>query len=138
MNKLAVPALRLALLLCWMGVIFYFSDQPNSNKVTEEIFGSLNYFVRKGAHMTEYAILFLLSFWFQASISHNQSARAKGKLAFFDRRFSLPFLFAVLYAMSDEWHQSFVPGRTALVSDVVIDSCGAAVSWILSVLFLGR
>ena len=33
----------------------------------------------------------------------------------------------VSYAAIDEWHQSFQPGRTALLSDVVIDACGAAV-----------
>jgi len=39
-------------------------------------------------------------------------------------------LFAVvmagLYAVSDEWHQSFTPGRTPLISDVGIDTLGAA------------
>ena len=34
-------------------------------------------------------------------------------------------MIAILYAITDEIHQSFVPGRTALLSDVVIDSIGA-------------
>ena len=39
-------------------------------------------------------------------------------------------LFAIviagLYAVSDEFHQSFIPGRTPLISDVAIDTLGAA------------
>ncbi len=35
---------------------------------------------------------------------------------------------SVLYGVSDEWHQSFVPGRTADVSDLVADGTGAAIA----------
>jgi VanZ family protein len=34
-------------------------------------------------------------------------------------------VFATFYAASDEWHQSFVPSRTASLADVTIDSVGA-------------
>jgi VanZ family protein len=110
-----------------MGVIFYFSNQANSNQVTEEIFGGLNYFVRKGAHMTEYAILFLLCQWFKLSLDEKTSpsnAPVSKKLL----KLLPSFAVAVFYAMSDEWHQSFVPGRSALFSDVLIDSTGAAIA----------
>ncbi len=33
-------------------------------------------------------------------------------------------IFAVLYAISDEWHQKFVPGRSASIWDVAIDAAG--------------
>ncbi|MGV8147186.1 MAG: VanZ family protein [Alkaliphilus sp.] len=39
----------------------------------------------------------------------------------------LTLLVCVLYAISDETHQIFVPGRSAQVSDILIDSVGAAV-----------
>ena len=39
----------------------------------------------------------------------------------------IAFLLAVAYAISDEIHQFFVPGRSCQIKDVLIDSCGAAV-----------
>ncbi|PHS31770.1 MAG: hypothetical protein COA82_09845 [Alkaliphilus sp.] len=47
------------------------------------------------------------------------------------------FVFCVLYAISDETHQIFVPGRSAQISDVLIDSVGAIVG-ILMYLVLAR
>jgi len=41
---------------------------------------------------------------------------------------AISFAFAVLFAISDEWHQTFVPGRDGCVQDVVIDSIGATVA----------
>jgi len=49
----------------------------------------------------------------------------------------LAFVICVLYAISDETHQIFVPGRSAQISDVLIDSVGAIVG-ILMYLVLGR
>jgi VanZ family protein len=48
----------------------------------------------------------------------------------------IAILLGCLYGVSDEMHQSFVPGRDAEVGDVVADACGSAVgagaAWILS------
>ena len=44
------------------------------------------------------------------------------------RAASTAVLAAVLYGMSDEWHQSFVPGRTADRYDILADGIGAAVA----------
>jgi VanZ family protein len=42
------------------------------------------------------------------------------------------FLLAAGYGVLDEWHQSFVPGRSATLSDVVADAVGAALgAWLL-------
>jgi VanZ family protein len=38
---------------------------------------------------------------------------------------------AVLYGLSDEWHQSFVPGRTPDVVDILTDAIGAAIGLLL-------
>lgn len=72
--------------------------------------------VRKCAHITEYAvlhatILYALSQW-----------KVEGK-----RRLKLALAVTVLYACTDEIHQLFVPGRAGMVTDVLIDSVGAAV-----------
>lgn len=72
--------------------------------------------VRKLAHMTEYGILAILFFLAFA--------------AFGRKRFCYPF--AVLcsfgYAMSDEYHQTFVEGRSGQFSDALIDTAGAAIA----------
>lgn len=135
-EKRVPKVIRYILLLLWMAVIYVFSDQPNSNETTLEIFGSFNYWVRKAAHMSEYAILFLL---FNSCISPSITTRERNdddtagdddksrQKAEFISPVAVEFFLTVLYACSDEWHQSFVPGRSALLSDVLIDSAGALI-----------
>ncbi|MFH1486155.1 MAG: VanZ family protein, partial [Chloroflexota bacterium] len=70
----------------------------------------------KAAHILEYLILTLLLVRAQRS-----------QLRPLDRRgYLVAFAIATLYAMSDEFHQSNVPGRTASVWDVTVDALGAA------------
>jgi len=80
-----------------------------------ESFAHLQWVARKGAHMTAYAILYGLS-W-----------RASG-----ERSRSLGI--CLVYAISDEWHQSFVSGRVGTPWDVLIDMLGAG----LASLVIGR
>ena len=71
------------------------------------------FIVRKLAHFTIYAMLgFCVSFAF-------------GRRKFLSRMTAEAQLAAVLYAVSDEIHQSHVPGRSCELRDVFIDSCGA-------------
>jgi len=96
-----------------MGVIFWFSDQPGSVEATEYIFGDWNHFVRKCAHFAEYAIL-TFCVW--------QVLGQRGWTA----------LVALLYACSDEFHQSFIPNRGSRVTDVLIDGLGILFAlWII-------
>jgi len=81
--------------------------------------------VRKGAHLTEYAVLALL-FW--------RAMRQPVKRD--PRPWSWPLagravLFVALYAASDEFHQFFVATRDASLRDVAIDTIGAALGMIL-------
>jgi VanZ family protein len=79
----------------------------------------VHFLVRKAGHLTEYAILATLA------------ARAfrKSSHEFIQQHwFKLSLLFAVLYALSDEFHQSFVPSRTASIHDSLIDSAGALIA----------
>ena len=82
--------------------------------------------VRKAAHLSEYALLGLLT-----SNACIQLARVQGREVCLrcDGKRLLLFAFAlcVLYAASDEFHQFFVDGRSGQLRDVIIDSCGAAV-----------
>ena len=40
------------------------------------------------------------------------------------KKIIISFLIGFFYAISDELHQWFIPGRSALVGDIIIDSCG--------------
>jgi VanZ family protein len=48
--------------------------------------------------------------------------------------FSAASLLAILYGISDEWHQAFVPGRSSGVDDVIADAAGALLGAALGVL----
>ena len=77
--------------------------------------------VRKAGHVAEYGILAALLF------------RAfRGERAGWSARWSLAaVVLAALIGASDEWHQSFVPSRTASAWDALIDTIGATVAQVL-------
>lgn len=96
------PALFLML------AIFIFSSIPAKEMPG---FGYLDLFIKKGSHMLGYAFLAQAYLW---AIGKN---RPNARL--------FAWLLAVLFAASDEFHQSFVMGRGATVVDVAIDALGA-------------
>lgn len=128
------------LAIIWMCVIFSFSAQTKeeSSAVSEgfsyrmvnttgllfhlnideerlrEIANSIEHFVRKGAHMTEYAILAILIFVWMGRWEMSRLRRVCASMAL-----------AALYACSDEFHQLFVAGRAGRFGDVLVDSAGA-------------
>lgn len=107
-------------LLLWMAVIFFFSSLPGSGNQYELTI--LYYIERKGAHVIEYAVLMFLSVRFLRALFPMQSFT---KILFWAAIFSL------LYGISDELHQSFVPYRGAKMSDVLIDGIGISLSGLL-------
>lgn len=126
-SKSTVPYLWIALSLIWMAVIFGFSHQANSGAMTEAVLGDANVLIRKSAHVTEYAVLFCLywqvlkrlSFW-------------SGKTAL---KLLLTLIMVALYAKSDEWHQSFVPGRSSSDLDVLVDTAGGVIGLVVCLLW---
>lgn len=87
--------------------------------VPPEIVQRINFVVRKGAHVTEYAILSWL--WFRA-LRGQASARWAMRWAV------LAVVIAACVATIDEVHQSFVPSRTSSPWDVLLDSVGATLA----------
>lgn len=79
-------------------------------------------FIRKLAHVSEYAVLAVLLY---RAVVHTT---LKGRRAL---SAALVLVLCATYAASDEFHQSFVPSRTASVRDVMIDICGATLALIL-------
>lgn len=103
----------------WMGVIFYLSSQSSFPIKPTGFWDAIDDYV---AHMVVYAVLGVLAFraWRVEGLRPAQAAWAA-------------FLLCVVYGVSDEWHQSFVPNRTPSVLDVVADAVGAGVAaWWLS------
>ncbi|MDO4924147.1 MAG: VanZ family protein [Turicibacter sp.] len=116
-------------LLGWMLVIFLFSAQTGEQSsessglieqllslfpfIPHQIFGiDLQLIIRKGAHFTEYLILYVLTF-----IVFIDYQTFKKSLVY-------AIIFVFLYACTDEIHQAFVPGRACAFTDVMIDTAG--------------
>jgi VanZ family protein len=100
-------------------------------EISDEALQQTVFVVRKGAHVTEYAVLAML-LW--RALRGPNMAGASGwpkKIAMW------AWTGAVLFAISDEIHQAYVPGRQGAVMDVFIDSIGAAVG-LFSLWQLGR
>ena len=87
-------------------------------KLAPSLVETLSFIVRKCAHMSEYALLCIL--W----VLYMKEAR-------FTKAYMLAYGLTVMYAVSDEIHQAFVTGRSAQLSDVCIDACGAAIGLVL-------
>lgn len=134
-----------------MLVIFSFSHKPanNSNESSLTIAGKalaiyekiantsidtekrpmllekINHIVRKGAHFSEYALLsFALAFHFFT---------CKWKKL---RVLSFSIIGSSLYAMTDEYHQTFIEGRSGQISDVLLDTSGALTGALFFTLFI--
>jgi VanZ family protein len=111
--------------LAWMGLIYFFSAQSRFAILDRAWRPDL---LAIAAHFIEYAVLAVL-LWL--------ALRGTVSLA----RFATPvaFVLAVLYAISDEWHQSFVPGRYPDLRDVLVDALGALVAlWLIRKLSLAH
>lgn len=89
-------------------------DEMTLSEQTDYI-QSFQFIVRKAAHFSVYA---LLSFFLSSGFLTFYNLKKQWRLLF-------AYLIAVLYAVSDEIHQFFVPGRSCELRDVIIDSCGA-------------
>ena len=126
--------------LSWMAVIFFLSAQPAqdssalsgqairavvaffqpdffdlSKAQQAKIIASYQNVVRKFAHGLVYMVLGMLTM--AALIPYSARTRKKVVIA---------LLLCAAYAMTDEFHQLFVGGRSGEIRDVVVDICGAA------------
>lgn len=117
--------------LIWMAVIFLASTTlgrpENSEAIVDPILKFLGFkqidaahiVVRKLGHVAEYAIFALLLAYFFLSSSRPALRRWW---------FALALSGVILYACSDEYHQSFVPERVASAIDVMLDAASGAVA----------
>lgn len=138
MKKNIEKVVLILIALAWMGVIFYFSHQngtssskmsntitrwvvntfvPNYSNLTAgeqaNILKNASYVIRKMGHYLEYAILGVFLFAAVYVFTDNE------KIIYL-----VVSILGILYAISDEFHQSFIGGRAPAVKDVLIDSIG--------------
>ncbi|GAE95077.1 hypothetical protein JCM21714_4286 [Gracilibacillus boraciitolerans JCM 21714] len=139
----------------WMGMIYYSSDQPYENQdikpllsqsidlsflepylqsiaftynhatvsVSElGISGFIEFFIRKGTHVGVFMVLCLLLFL----CFYKTYKRVRWT---FLRIYA--FVFTLLYAIFDEWHQSWTPNRTPYAGDVLLDGFGGILAILL-------
>lgn len=102
----------------WMCLIFLMSSRTTVQASTVDWF---DFVIKKTAHFIEY---FILNTLFLYSMKKTTSF-SKPRLVF------TALFLTILYAASDEFHQTFVSGRTGKPRDVFIDSFGASVSALL-------
>ena len=145
-------SIRWLAVLIWMIVIFAFSHQAYSGRETEKYLGDANVPVRKAGHISEYMILYGLLLWalqkndgrprnqFSTKTDDGDSSydTTGGEQSKPNRLLSListpeiaAFLLSLAYAASDEWHQSYVPGRSASLTDVTWDTSGVTLGMII-------
>jgi VanZ family protein len=149
----------LLFVLLWMTLIFIFSSQPYDSQDMKPwlksvlsfeqiprylyhiqlnygghtisiqslgLLGFVEFFIRKSAHVTEYAVLGILIF---------QTLRV-----IFPRIWGISLIsisLCYLYAVTDEYHQSFIVDRTPLFADVLLDT-GGATAGILLFMFISK
>jgi VanZ family protein len=95
----------------WLGVIYYFSNQPNLKSEFKPLWDLV---FRKIAHMAEYFVLAAL--FFRALREHGLS---------FIKTLIVVILLTILSSGLDEWHQTFITGRQGKFFDTLIDNIGA-------------
>jgi VanZ family protein len=133
--------------LVWMCVIFSASSDRTSFQHSSRIIGPLVHwllphlseeavhavivFVRKCAHLAEYAVLALL-LW---RALHKPAEPVPSPWRW--SKAGLVLVLVALYAASDEIHQAFVPSRESSVWDVLLDTSGAALG-LLCLWAIGR
>ncbi len=115
-HSMAVPRTYLILPFFYMGIIFLLSSIHGDTSPTtvESITRILKAIVYNGAHVPLFALLAWLWCWSLA-----------GWNIALNKRLVLAFCLTAIYGVSDEWHQSFTPGRDTSFLDVMLDMLGA-------------
>lgn len=112
MNKLKLFIFYWIPVFVVMIIIFIFSSQQRIN-VSET--KAVNFSIFKSMHVIEYALLYFLLF---------RAFRKSLNKAWQDKAYIFALVISILYAISDEFHQTFTPTREGSARDIVIDTIG--------------
>lgn len=147
MNKNFI--IKVVLIVLWLGLIFFFSNQKSSdsldlsksvlykivevvhnkelsNSEKETLYKKYLFFIRKCAHFILYFVLAILVFILLKEYISDY------------RLIIYSILFAFIYSVTDEFHQAFVDGRSAMVADVFLDTFSSGISVILCYIINNR
>lgn len=105
-------------LLFWAFLIFLGSSLPPTKASPDSL---IDFGVHKLVHLFEYGVLYLLYYYSLAPEFWQQN----GKNLF------QTFIFVIVFGAFDEYHQSFVKGRSSRVQDVFIDFLGAVLAYLI-------
>lgn len=127
-KKIAVPSFpkinyAWVFVLMWAMLIFWLSHQPKTNFVSAQ----------PSTLIPSYSDLLFAAIGLDGDTVVSKTAHVLlfGMLAWLvwraTRQWYIALLFTLSYAMFDEWHQSYIPGRTGRITDVLIDTLAALV-----------
>lgn len=146
MKKNIIRVILLILLVGTFFIIFGFSSQDGeessgiSRKITEiitdkilrlsddnkiQIVDRMESVIRKIAHFSIYTIVGVLLMGFVSTYKIDEM-----------KRIYISIVIGIIYATSDEIHQSFIPGRSSQLTDVMIDTMGVALGICLILILL--
>lgn len=91
-------------LILWCVLIFIGSSLPSASASKNPL---IDFIVHKSVHIVEYFVLFIFAY------------------KAFNKKFLAGFIFVIIYSLSDEFHQRFVPGRNGRIKDSFVDLTGA-------------
>lgn len=101
--------------------------------ITPERWAVVHHYIRKTGHFVGYGLV-SLGFFEGWRATFSRKARSHGWI--FALAAPLALVSTLALASLDEWHQSFLPGRTSAVGDVGIDFSGAVVAHLLLLVVL--
>jgi VanZ family protein len=108
---------RLLVLVAWMGLITYWSGQGNLPIDQPPVANALHGFQHRLAHLVTFALVGLLARWAFDGLP---------------RATLLAVFLTSVFGASDEWHQSFTPGRRPAIDDWALDTLAAALALYLT------
>lgn len=106
-----------------ISIIWYFSDKPGLKSDYTPI---IDFFLRKGAHILEYFILYLTLFWAFLDYKFNKLSQDK-----FNYIHIQVFCIGFIATLLDEWHQTWVAGREGKPLDIAFDLIGFLLAYII-------
>jgi VanZ family protein len=105
--------LRLLILLAWMALVTYWSNQPVLPIDQPSVADAMHNLQHRIAHVLVYGLMALLAWW-----------TLDGR----PRAWLIAIAITSVFGMTDEFHQSFIPGRRAAVDDWLLDTLSAALA----------
>lgn len=102
------------------------TNQQLQTDTRTQLLENINHFVRKAAHFSEYALLACAFVLHLLSYRRSKTFHVTGSV-----------ILSAIYAATDEFHQTFIPGRSGQFSDVLLDTAGALAGAVFFVIILG-